>query len=174
MGRQLIELPTRLTNNAEQLRGQRKGGEVKCEHFTKFCAGLHEIFGFHGFNLSSFVICYNVTELILPWQNIKICTLCWNLPWNKTASPVNMQTNHNQLKSFQNIRIFRELNNVTLAELLSKFIRPTLVYVLFIASWITAHLACNSCRSTTASTSTSNNQVRSIKSERWWSADIPP
>jgi len=30
------------------------------EHFTKFCACLHEILGFHGFNPSYFAICLNV------------------------------------------------------------------------------------------------------------------
>jgi len=48
----------------EQFCGQRKGGKFKCEHFAKFGAGLHEIFGFREFNLSSFVICFNVAELI--------------------------------------------------------------------------------------------------------------
>jgi len=42
----------------------------------KFCAGLHGIYSFHGFNLSSFVICFNVAGLILFWQNIKIRNLC--------------------------------------------------------------------------------------------------
>jgi len=60
----LIKVLARLTDNAEQRRGQRKGGKFKCEHFTKFWANLHEIFHYHGFNLSSFVICFNVTELI--------------------------------------------------------------------------------------------------------------
>jgi len=45
------------TNNAGQFRGQRNGGKFKCEHFTKFCTGLLEIFGLHGFRLSSFAIC---------------------------------------------------------------------------------------------------------------------
>jgi len=63
--RQMIKLLSRPTNNAEQFCGQRKGDKFKCDHFTKFCAGLHEIFGFHEFNLSSLVICVNVVELIL-------------------------------------------------------------------------------------------------------------
>jgi len=43
------------TNNAEQFCGQRKERNFKREHFTKFCAGLHEIFGFHWF---SFIFCH--------------------------------------------------------------------------------------------------------------------
>jgi len=77
---------TQPTNNAEQFYGQRKRGQFKCEHFTKFCTGLPERFGFHGFNLSSFVPCFNVAGLIIFWQNIKISGLCWKLPWSKIAS----------------------------------------------------------------------------------------
>jgi len=62
----------RSTNNAEQFCGQRKGGTFKYERFTKFCAGLHELFGFHGFNLSSFVICINFVEAISYLQNINL------------------------------------------------------------------------------------------------------
>jgi len=47
-----------------------KGGKCKCEHFTKFCAGLHEMFGFHGFNISSFIICFNDTALLTKDQNM--------------------------------------------------------------------------------------------------------
>ena len=43
---------------------------------------------------------------------------------------------------------------------------------LFIASWITTHLVCSSCRSTSVSTGSSNNRILSIKSGTWWSADI--
>jgi len=50
--------------------------QFKCKHFTKFCAGLHEIFDFHGFNFSFFVICFNLVELTLFRQNIKISSLC--------------------------------------------------------------------------------------------------
>jgi len=48
-------------SKAEQLCGQRKGGK----RFTKLCIALHEIFGFRKFNLSSFVIRFNVIESIL-------------------------------------------------------------------------------------------------------------
>jgi len=40
---------------------------------------------------------------------------------------VKMQMTRNQLKTFQNWRFFRELNNVTLAELPSKVVEQTLV-----------------------------------------------
>jgi len=40
------------------------------------------VFGFHGFRLSSFVICFNVVEFILIWQNVKTRN---TLPWSKTA-----------------------------------------------------------------------------------------
>jgi len=48
----------------EQICGQTKVGKCKCEHFTKFCSGLHEIFGLPVFYLSSFVVCFNVVEFI--------------------------------------------------------------------------------------------------------------
>jgi len=67
LGRQMIKVLAWPTNNASQFYGQRTGGQFKCEHFTKFCASLHEIFGFHGFNLSSFVVCLNMAGLILFW-----------------------------------------------------------------------------------------------------------
>ena len=60
----MINVLARSTNNAEQFYGQRIGGKCKCEHRRKFCAGLHEIFGFNEFKLSSFVICYNVIEFL--------------------------------------------------------------------------------------------------------------
>jgi len=43
----MIKVLARPTNNAKQFCGQRKEGNFKYEHFTKFCAGLHEGFGFH-------------------------------------------------------------------------------------------------------------------------------
>ena len=42
---------------------------------------------------------------------------------------------------------------------------------LFTASWITACFVCNSGKSTGALTSSSNNQVPSMKRRRWWSAN---
>jgi len=74
-------------------------------------------------------------------------------------------------KNFPKQKIYRELRNVTLAELSSKSIRQTLVFDLFTANWITTHLVCSSCRSTSVSTGTSNNQIQSIKSGKWWKAD---
>jgi len=53
------------TNNAENICGQKKGGKFKCEHFTNFFPGLHEIFGLNRTNLSFFVVCFNVVQLIL-------------------------------------------------------------------------------------------------------------
>ena len=53
----MINVLAQPTNNAGQFCGQRNGGKFKCEHFTKFCTGLLEIFGLHGFKLSSFAIC---------------------------------------------------------------------------------------------------------------------
>jgi len=66
MGRKMIKVLAGLTNNAEQSCGQKKGGKFKCEHFTNFFLGLHEIFGLGRItNLSSFVVCFNVVQLIL-------------------------------------------------------------------------------------------------------------
>ena len=53
----MINVLAQPTNNAGQFRGQRNGGKFKCEHLTKFCTGLLEMFGLHGFKLSSFAIC---------------------------------------------------------------------------------------------------------------------
>ena len=53
----MINVLVQPTNNAGQFCGQRNGGKFKREHFTKFCTGLLEIFGLHGFKLSSFAIC---------------------------------------------------------------------------------------------------------------------
>jgi len=39
----MIEVLARPTNNAEPFCGQRKGGKLKCENFTTFSPGLHEI-----------------------------------------------------------------------------------------------------------------------------------
>jgi len=54
----MVEVLARPTNNAEQFCGRRKGKKFMCQHFTKFCAGLHVIYWFHWFNL-------NGVELIL-------------------------------------------------------------------------------------------------------------
>jgi len=78
VGRQMINVLARPTNNAEQLCGQSKGGTFKHEYFTKFFAGLHEIFGFHRTNLLSFVVCFNVVQLFHFDKIITI--LCQNLP----------------------------------------------------------------------------------------------
>jgi len=63
----MIKALARQTNNEKQFCGQRKGGKFKVQyvHFTKFCTGLHEIFVFHGFNSSSFVICFNVRDFYI-------------------------------------------------------------------------------------------------------------
>jgi len=72
----MIKVLARSTNNAEQFCGQRKEKNLSANTSQKFCAGLHELIGFHRLNLSSFVICFNVVEFILFWQNIKIRNLC--------------------------------------------------------------------------------------------------
>jgi len=41
---QISKVLARPTNNMEQLFRGRKGGEFKCEQFTKFCTCFHEIF----------------------------------------------------------------------------------------------------------------------------------
>ena len=45
---------------------------------------------------------------------------------------------------------------------------------LFIASWITTHFVCNSCRSTAVLNGTSNDQDPSIKSGTWWKRKYNP
>ena len=57
----MIKVLAQPTNNAKPF-WTKKGGNLSA---NKFCAGLHEIFDLHGFNLSSFVICFNLVELIL-------------------------------------------------------------------------------------------------------------
>ena len=64
-GGQMIKVLSRPTNKAEQLCGQkRNGGKCNREHFTKCWAGLPEIYGFHGFNISCFIISFNVIEFL--------------------------------------------------------------------------------------------------------------
>jgi len=82
----MIKVLVRPTNNAKQFCGQTQGGEFMCEHVTKLCPGLHENFSLHRINVSSFVVCFNVVQLISFWQNNKICSLCQNRQWSKTAS----------------------------------------------------------------------------------------
>jgi len=53
----MINVLAQPTDNAGQFRGQRNGDKFKCEHFTKLCIVLLEIFGLRGFRLSSFAIC---------------------------------------------------------------------------------------------------------------------
>ena len=80
-----------------------------------------------------------------------------------------MQITRSRPNTFQNRRIFRERNNITLAELL-KFIGQTLVltYSLRVESLHTLFVCCI-CRSTSVSTGTSNKQILSTKSRMWWS-----
>ena len=122
----MIKVLARPINKAEQFCAQSKGGTFTCEHFTKFFPGQHEVFGFHRTNLI-FCRLFRSGTIILYWQNIKLSSLCQNLPWCKTASLRQMQMTRNQPKTFQNRRFFRELNNVTLAEQPPKVIRQTLV-----------------------------------------------
>ena len=77
-------------------------------------------------NVSSFVVCFNVVQLILFWQIIKYldCQICHEA---KLQAFVKMQITRNQPKTFQYRRTFRELNNITLAELPSTLIGQTLV-----------------------------------------------
>ena len=60
----MIKLLARPTNTAEQFCGQRKERIFVCKYFTNLCDGLLLVFGFHWFNLSSFVVCFNVVEFI--------------------------------------------------------------------------------------------------------------
>jgi len=175
-GRHLIKVLARPINNVKQLCGQRKGGK----HFTKYCAGLHEILASTGatFDLLSFVsmswsqfffdkILKCVISCMLKSAMKQNCKLLSKCRWPKPT------------KNLQNRRIFRKRNNVTLAELPSKLIRQTLVLTCSLRVVLlhnTLLASCNSCRSTTALTciSNTNSQMRSIKSGRWWSADITP
>ena len=102
----------RPTNNTEQLCGQRKGGKFKCEHFKKIFPGFHEIFGLHRTNLASFVVCFNVVQLILFYKKSKHLVCVKIFYETKLQAFVKMQITRNQPKSSQNRRIFRELNNI--------------------------------------------------------------
>jgi len=80
----------------------------------KFFPGLHEILGFYGFNLSSNVVCFNVSELTLFLQNIKYLVYAKIFHEAKLEAFVKMQMTRNQPETSQNRRIFQDLNNVTL------------------------------------------------------------
>jgi len=127
VGRQMKKVLARPANNAEQLCGQSKGGTFKREHFTKFFAGLHEIFGFHRANLLSFVVCFNVVQLFYFDKILKYLVCVKIFHEAKLQAFAKMQMTRNQANTFQNRRFFRELNNFTLAEQTSKVIRQTLV-----------------------------------------------
>jgi len=74
VGGQIAKVLARPINNAVQFCGQRQGNNFKCEHFTNFSSGLDDNFGLRRINLPCFVVCFNVVQLILFWQNIKICS----------------------------------------------------------------------------------------------------
>jgi len=149
----MIKVLARPTNNAKQFWGRRKGGKIKCEHFTNFCAGLNEIFCFYESNLSVFVICFNVVEFILFCQNADHPQPTNNFPKQKDLSIIEQRYVRRNAINF----------NTTVTRL-----------DLFIAIWINAHLVCTSHRSIAVLTGTSNNHIPSIKSGTWWRADIPP
>jgi len=69
----MINVLAQPTNNAGQFCGQRNGGKFKCEHFTKFCTGLLEIFGLHGCKLSSFAIC--LPSMLIQQTLVFTCSL---------------------------------------------------------------------------------------------------
>jgi len=96
--------------------------------------------------------------------------MCRNLPWRKLQAFIKMQITRNQPKTFRYRRIFRELNNVTLAEPPSKLIGQTLVLTcsLRVGSLHTLFVR-SVCRSTSVSTGTSNKQILSTKSRTCWS-----
>jgi len=115
---QMIKVLARATNHVEQFSGQRKGGTFKCGHFAKLCAGLHEIFGFHELNshLLSFLSMsqsyFYFDKMFKYVLNVKICHEA------KLQAFVKMKMKCIQSATFQNRRIFQELNNVTLEEML--------------------------------------------------------
>jgi len=96
VGLQLIKVLLQPTNKAEQFCGQRKGGKFKCEHITKFCDGLHEIFGIQGFNLSSFVIFFNVIDFLIKYVT---CAKIYHEAILQAF--LKMQMTRNQPKTFQ-------------------------------------------------------------------------
>jgi len=69
----MINVLAQPTNNVGQFCGQRNGGKFKCEHFTKFCTGLLEIFGLHGCKLSSFAIC--LPSMLIQQTLVFTCSL---------------------------------------------------------------------------------------------------
>ena len=87
------------------------------QNFTNFCADLHEIFYFHWFNLSFFVICFNLVELTLFWQNIKYLVYVNIFHEAKLQAFVKIKMTLNQTSTLQNRMMFRELNSVTLEEM---------------------------------------------------------
>ena len=167
----MIKVHARPTNNAEQFCGQRKGGNLSA---NKFCAGLHEIFGLHGFNLSSLVICFNLVELILFWQNIKISI--------QSMFKSSMKQNYRLLSKCRWPSTKQELsktewyfeNWIALRWKKCQVNTTDTRLNLFIASWIIAHLVGNNCRSTAVLTDTNDNQVPSIKTGPCGSADTTP
>jgi len=84
----------------------------------------------------------------------------------KLQAFVKMQITCKKPKTFQNGRIFRELNNVTLAELPSKLIAQKLVLTCLLrVESLHTLFVCSIRRSISVSTDTSNKQILSRKSE---------
>jgi len=167
-GRQIINVLARPTNSAEQFCGQRKEANLSanisqnfalvCMRFLASTDSTSHDWSFVSIWWSSF--CFDKTLKYLVY--IKI----FHEP--KLKAFVKMQMTRNQPNTFQNRRIFRELNNVTLEEMPSTLIRLTLV--------LTCSLRVESLHTLFAMvlTGTSNNEVQSIESGIWWSADITP
>jgi len=63
VGRQIIKVLSRPTNNAEQFCGQRQGSIFKCEHIKKFGSRFDKNFDLRRINLSSFVVCFKAVPV---------------------------------------------------------------------------------------------------------------
>ena len=167
----MIKVLAQSTNNAEPL-WTKTGGNLRANTSKTFALLCMRFF--HVFNFSSFVICFNLVELILFWQNVKISiesVLKSSLKQNyrllsKCRWPSTKQVLSTTEWYFENwIPLRRKKCQVNTTDTrLNQFI----------ASWIIAHLVGNNWRSIAVLTDTSGNQVPSIKSGTCGSADITP
>jgi len=138
----------------------------------KILPGLQEIFGlYRTTNLSSFVVCFNVVQLILFWQNDRVfrVRLCQNLPWSKTASRCSNADYPQPNKNFPKQKNISRAQQSHVSRTTFKVNRTDTRLHLSFASWITTHIVCSICRCTSVSTGTSNKQILSTKSGTWWS-----
>ena len=120
----------------------------------------------------------HLSSFVSMWYNYFILTKYWNV-WSVLKS--SMKQNCKPLskcrwpaptKNFPKQQIISRTEQRYISRTAINGNKTDTRLDLFIASWITTHLLCSSCRSTSVSTGTSNNQILCTKSGMLWSAYV--